>query len=756
MRILLVIHGYPPYYMAGSEVYTYNLAQELSKKGYEVFIFTRIENPYEQDYTVTDSIESNISIHRINKAKRDYTFQDKYLDPNIDQLFREYLKKIKPDIVHIGHLSQLSTQLPIIAKREFKLPVVFTIHDFWMFCYRGQLITPDLKICEGPYTERCTKCAKINYKEYVKTENISEYKKHMKTVLECIDLFLSPSHTLESFYKEMGIPNEKIKYSLYGFDINRIKPVPSREKTRPLTFGFMGRIIPVKGISLLIKAFHNTHGESKLKIYGEAGSHKDWLSKYFINDTRIEFCGAYHNNDIQEVLNSMDIMVCPSIWLENAPLVIQEAQLAHLPVITSDVGGMAELIENGKNGFTFPLGNEEKLKSLLQNLIDNPQIVYSLNVSGDFVRSISDDTEYCISLYKELIKKRTNKTQPLTHNPAPWRMTFVTNPGICNLKCIMCDTHSSYAKDKLANKKILPVLDFSVVEKVIREMAPKGLKEIIPSTMGEPLLYDHFENLIHLAEELDLKINLTTNGTFPKGSKSDVSFWAKQLLPVLSDIKISINGFSKNTNESIMVNTIQEKHLSNIEKFIQLRNDYYKETNYYPTITLQYTFMKSNIEELPELLKWAISKGIDRIKGHHLWITWPQIKSESLKNVKDAKRWNEIIVDLQKISDELLLPNGKKIILANFLPLNLNTPEETNSEWLCPFLGKEAWIEADSSFQVCCCPSDIRKDFGDFGSVKNNSFSDLWESIVYSDFIKNWGTHPNCKKCNMRQPIQKE
>ncbi|MCK5691024.1 glycosyltransferase, partial [Myxococcota bacterium] len=149
MNILHVIHGYPPHYMAGSEVYTWNLCRRLAEQ-HRVSVFSRIENPYAAAYEVSNSIDDGVRVRRINKPQRDYTFRDKYLDPKIDEVFRAMLRETRPDVVHFGHLSHLSSQLPIIARQEFGIPVVFTLHDFWLRCFRGQLIKPDKSICEGP------------------------------------------------------------------------------------------------------------------------------------------------------------------------------------------------------------------------------------------------------------------------------------------------------------------------------------------------------------------------------------------------------------------------------------------------------------------------------------------------------------------------------------------------------------------------------------------------------------------------------
>ena len=105
MRILQVIHGYPPYYMAGAEVYTYNLARELAKSN-EVFVFCRFEDKTVPLYQYHDVTDSGVNIRYINNYEpKSATFYDKYLNPCIDDMFRDYVRFVRPDVVHIGHLS---------------------------------------------------------------------------------------------------------------------------------------------------------------------------------------------------------------------------------------------------------------------------------------------------------------------------------------------------------------------------------------------------------------------------------------------------------------------------------------------------------------------------------------------------------------------------------------------------------------------------------------------------------------------------
>jgi len=135
LKVLKVIHGYPPYYLAGSEVYTANFCNEISKK-VDLSIFTRIEDEFTKPYYCSESRENGIRIIRVNKPSRDYTFRSKYQDIRMAKIFEYYLDEIGPDIVHIGHLSHLTIQIVDIIHNK-NIPIIFTLHDFWMMCIRG-------------------------------------------------------------------------------------------------------------------------------------------------------------------------------------------------------------------------------------------------------------------------------------------------------------------------------------------------------------------------------------------------------------------------------------------------------------------------------------------------------------------------------------------------------------------------------------------------------------------------------------------
>jgi len=336
-----------------------------------------------------------------------------------------------------------------------------------------------------------------------------------------------------------------------------------------------------------------------------------------------------------------------------------------------------------------------------------------------------------------------------------WRLTLDTNPEDCNLNCIMCEEHSPYSNFKQRLYESMGIqyrrMPSEWIEKIFSEASQLGIQEIIPSTMGEPLIYKDIKIFFLLARKYNIKINLTTNGTFPGKT---VNEWAKLIIPVTSDTKISLNGATKKTSESIMKGLDFEKQIENIRAFTAFRNQYFMQNGYYSRISLQLTFMQNNMHELPEIIKLAAELDIDRIKGHHLWPHFKEIEHLSLKtdDVSMAK-WNRIVDLTFNAAEKYRKPNGKKILLEQISYLK---PQETSFvpyDYECPFLEKELWISATGKISPCCAPDEQRNSLGSFGQYPGISIKEVFESKLYKNLVKNYKKHPLCKVCVMRKPI---
>ncbi len=337
----------------------------------------------------------------------------------------------------------------------------------------------------------------------------------------------------------------------------------------------------------------------------------------------------------------------------------------------------------------------------------------------------------------------------------PWRITFDTNPDDCNLNCIMCEEFSKFSdlkqlrllEGKTPRKRRM---DIKLIEKVIKEAIQfKEFIELIPSTMGEPLLYKEFDRIIELCYIHNLKLNLTTNGSFPRKS---VEEWANLIVPIGSDVKISWNGATKDTQESIMINSNFEKHLDNLKSFIIIRDKIYNDGGNYCSVTLQVTFMRKNYIEFPKIIEMAAKLGVDRLKGHHLWSHFDEIEDQSMrKNNESIRLWNDIVDKIIQAAEIYRRPDGSRIELDNIYKLDNKSNFRLLEDSICPFLDKEVWIAWDGRFNPCCAPDEQRKSLGYFGNLNDQSLLEIWRGVDYRDLVKNYKSIDLCKNCNMRR-----
>lgn len=409
MKIIKVIHGYPMTYNAGSEVYSQTICHGLAKCGHEVHVFTREENPFRPDGDMRidhDEDKPEIKLHITNNPRH----RDRYRIEVIDQAFARMLDEVIPDIVHIGHLNHLSTSLIFEAKKR-AIPVVYTLHDYWLMCPRGQFMQmhsdmDDLwAACDGQENRKCaTQC----YARYFSgdqneiAEDISYWENwvsrrmtHIRSVAEQVDLFISPARYLKNLYEQdFGLPADKSIYLDYGFDRSRMEG-RNRTNGESFTFGYIGTHIPAKGIHQLIEAFGLLKGDCKLKIWGRDSGQPSAALHEIANKLpsekrkHVEWMTEYKNQQItKDVFNRVDAIVVPSVWVENSPLVIHEAQQARVPVITADKGGMAEYVIHENNGLLFKHRSVDSLAEQMQRFVDEPEWANNLGQTG---YAFSDD-----------------------------------------------------------------------------------------------------------------------------------------------------------------------------------------------------------------------------------------------------------------------------------------------------------------------------------------------------------------------------
>jgi glycosyltransferase involved in cell wall biosynthesis len=121
----------------------------------------------------------------------------------------------------------------------------------------------------------------------------------------------------------------------------------------------------------------------------------------------VQFEGKFDQRDVSDVYRQFDVLVVPSLWLENSPLVIHEAFMAGVPVVAARIGGIADLIEHGRTGLLYDPNQAGALEAALRSLMETPRRLEDLTVgvqTGTRVRSMTEDADAWDVIYRDVRK----------------------------------------------------------------------------------------------------------------------------------------------------------------------------------------------------------------------------------------------------------------------------------------------------------------------------------------------------------------
>lgn len=430
MKVLEVVHFFLPKHSAGVEVYTDSVARALRERGHDVHLFFSEKILSRPNYSVHTRDHHGLTSHVLVNNLLYEGFEETFVNRDVERAFGEVLDEVRPDVIHVEHLMLLSMRLPEIAAKR-GIPTVMSLHDFWLACARfGQLLEHGEEICEGPEPSRCASC--ITDFKYSQTplekrmisairwtketagfdlapvvdawrgsrlagagrllKRKSDSGLHMKPAPpptledgfrarldELVRLgrhvarFLPPSRTVRDRMIRYGLPEDRVSLLPVGIEPLTSRPRPPLEGRDPV-FGFVGTIAPHKGTHVAIEAMKHLKGRGELLIFGRT----DYYPRYAASlraqakGLPVRFHGQVAHDQLSSVFDAFDVLVMPSVWFENFPMVIQEARSARRPVVVSDLGGMAELVDDGVDGMVFTPGDDEDLARKLALLIHEP------------------------------------------------------------------------------------------------------------------------------------------------------------------------------------------------------------------------------------------------------------------------------------------------------------------------------------------------------------------------------------------------
>jgi len=336
----------------------------------------------------------------------------------------------------------------------------------------------------------------------------------------------------------------------------------------------------------------------------------------------------------------------------------------------------------------------------------------------------------------------------LPHPAGPWRLTLVTDPDDCNLACDMCECGRGRAA---ASPAPAPPrrMDPAMALHVLAQLRGGALREVIPSTMGEPLLWAGLDALLDACQAARLRLNLTTNGTWPgRGARA----WGARLYPLASDVKISWNGAHAATAQAIMAGLDFPAALEGVRAVAAARDEAAARSGVRGRLSFQVTAQAGNVEELADMVRLAARLGVDRVKVNQLQPRVPHLLARALTaSAAGLARWNAAAAEARAAAEEVRLPSGARVALQGAEPLSLD-PAAPAPLGPCPFVGREAWILWDGRLAPCPHPAAWRGELGDFGSAAASPLRELWGARSFRTFTERHLEHPVCAACPLRRP----
>lgn len=396
--VLVLSHSHPKLTRGGAEIAAYTMFGELKKKGAKTWFLgcagaaseSRLGASLTQPYGADDYVYHP-------NAPFDYF---KFANPDVKfpKTIEELVAELQPDIVHAHHYVRFGVEMFSAIRRGWpKAKIVLTLHEYLAICHHhGQMMKArSLQRCEKESYADCSAC----FPELGKRDFFLR-KRYLQMFLEDVDLFISPSSFLVDRYVAWGLPATKLVVlenmlprpvtTMLKADTDNSKIFTKQTlKTnagntplkRTIRFGFFGQMSPFKGVTVLIDAARQLEklkiDNVTIEIFGDYSAQAPEFQKIVIEaldkaGSNVIYHGSYDNADVNRLMRKVDAMIIPSIWWENSPVVIQEAFMNGLPVICSNIGGMAEKVTHGVNGLHFEVNSPMSLATTLAALAEDP------------------------------------------------------------------------------------------------------------------------------------------------------------------------------------------------------------------------------------------------------------------------------------------------------------------------------------------------------------------------------------------------
>lgn len=435
-KVIHVPYCFYPDPVGGTEVYVYHLARALEAQG----VASVIAAPGAQNETYS---YQGLTVHRFAVSERVADLSELYGagDALAAKNMAAILEREQPTLLHLHSVTRAASLRLVRTAHRFQLPVVFTYHTPTVSCARGTLLRWGRQTCEGRVeVNRCTACVLQGHGVPRPFAEIAARMTPTRrgwlgpraggvwTVLRMRELQTLRRATLHAFFTEVdyivalapwtievlkrnGVAAEKISLIPHGrFRPSEIKARPATPVKRngTLRIAALGRLEPIKGFHILIAALRALPtAPITLDIYGIAQGEKGeryagQLQRLSKGDQRIRFHATLPDDRVVSELENYDLLAVPSQSFETGPLVVLDAFAAGIPVLGSNLGGIADKVEHGVNGWLVEPGSVAAWRKTLGQLVDNRDLLARLRRQVSAPRTMSVVAQELRRLYEQV------------------------------------------------------------------------------------------------------------------------------------------------------------------------------------------------------------------------------------------------------------------------------------------------------------------------------------------------------------------
>jgi len=393
------------YPSGGDYTYLKSLASLLSEKKHEV-VYWGMKDSKNEIIENQDFFVDNIDYDKINKSK---TIKNsiQVLTKSIysyeaSSKIKGILSRVKPDIVHLNNIHSHLTPSIIDAIKSFSIPIVWTLHDYELICPSIHFLSNG-QVCEKCKINKyyqCTinKCKKNSLSASFVT-TIKSYFHSFLAIESKVDKFIAPSIFLKSKFNEFGWSDDKIIF-IRNFLSDIPSEFPKKADSNDYIFYF-GGLAEWKGIDTLIKSAEINRNIDI--IIAGAGPYEDNIKSY-INDNKlfnVKLVGLLNKNELKKYILESRFIVVPSKWYENCPYSVMETMSMGVPIIGANIGGIPEMVIDGKTGLLFEPGNVGDLSNKISNLYNNKMLIKKMGINSyNYAKENLNKNKY----YDQLIK----------------------------------------------------------------------------------------------------------------------------------------------------------------------------------------------------------------------------------------------------------------------------------------------------------------------------------------------------------------